>query len=177
VRVASGSELPQLHTDFYAEVSFILAEAAQRGWPVGGSAAAFYEEGIRASMEQWGVTNQAAINAFLANPVIAYQGGTAGLKQIALQKWIALYTDGIQAWAEWRRTCVPTTVRPGPAAIINTVPRRYQYSIREGSVNAANVQAAVQRQGADDFTTRMYWDTQPAAAPTYDAGANCGVRQ
>lgn len=159
----------------YAEVSFTLAEAAQRGWPVGGSAAAFYEQGIRASMAQWGVTDQAAINAFLANPAIAYQGGTAGLRQIALQKWIALYTDGIQAWSEWRRTCVPETVKPGPAAIINTVPRRYQYSIREGSVNADNVLAAVQRQGPDDFTSRIYWDTQPAAAPTYP-GATCGVR-
>lgn len=158
----------------YAEVSFILAEAAQRGW-VTGSAATFYANGIRASMEQWGVTDAAAITAFLAQPAIAYQGGTAGLRQIALQKWIALFTDGIQAWSEWRRTCVPETVKPGPAAIINTVPRRYQYSIDEGSVNAANVQAAIARQGADNFTTRIYWDTQPAAAPTYP-GASCGVR-
>lgn len=158
----------------YAEVSFILAEAAQRGW-IAGSAAAYYQQGIRASMEQWGVTNSAAIDAFLANPAIAYQGGTPGLRQIALQKWIALYGDGVQAWSEWRRTCVPATVKPGPAAIINTVPRRYQYSTREHSVNATNVEAAVSRQGNDDFTSRMYWDSNPSAAPTYP-GASCGVR-
>ena len=158
----------------YAEVSFILAEAAQRGW-IAGSAASYYEQGIRASMAQWGVTDAAAINTFLANPAIAYQGGTAGLRQIALQKWIALFTDGVEAWAEWRRTCVPATVKPGPAAVINTVPRRYQYSTREHSVNATNVESAVTRQGADAFTTRMYWDSQPAAAATYP-GASCGVR-
>lgn len=158
----------------YAEVSFILAEAAERGW-IAGSAATYYTQGIQASMAQWGVTDQAAISAYLARPEIAYQGGTAGLRQIALQKWIALFTDGVEAWAEWRRTCVPETVVPGPAAVINTVPRRYEYSIRDIAVNSANVDAAIARQGPDDFTTRMYWDKNPAAAPTYP-GPTCGVR-
>jgi len=158
----------------YAEVSFTLAEAAQRGW-IAGNAAALYQQGIRASMEQWGVTDQAAITVFLARPEIAYQGGTAGLRQIALQKWIALYSDGVEAWAEWRRTCVPETVKPGPAAVINTVPRRYEYSVREHSVNSANVDAAIGRQGPDEFTTRMYWDTKPELAPTYP-GSTCGQR-
>jgi hypothetical protein len=126
-------------------------------------------------MEQWGVTSTAAIDAYLAQGAIAYQGGVAGLRQIALQKWIAFYSEGVQAWSEWRRTCVPATIRPGPAAIINTVPRRYQYSTREHSVNATNVEAAVTRQGADNFTSRMYWDSNPTAAPTYP-GASCGVR-
>lgn len=159
----------------YAEVSFILAEAAERGWITTGTAAAYYNQGIQASMAQWGVTDATAIATFLATPGIAYTPGTAGLRQIAQQKWIALYTDGVEAWSEWRRTCIPTTVTPGPAAIISTVPRRYEYSIREAAVNSANMDAAVTRQGADDFTTRMYWDSQPTAAPTYP-GAGCGVR-
>ena len=158
----------------YAEVSFILAEAAERGW-ITGSAAGYYEQGIRASMEQWGVTDQAAIDTYLAQPAIAYQGGTAGLTQIALQKWIALYTDGVEGWSEWRRTCVPATVKPGPDAIIGTVPRRYLYSITDHAVNSANVDAAVARQGPDDFTTRMYWDSKPELAPTWP-GTSCGVR-
>jgi hypothetical protein len=159
----------------YAEVSFILAEAAERGWSVGSTAAALYEQGIRASMSQWGVTNGAAIDAFVANAAIAYAGGTPGLRQVALQRWIALYTDGVQAWAEWRRTCIPATVKPGPDAIEDFVPRRYRYSIRELSVNTANVNAAIARQGPDAFATRMYWDKSPAAAPTYP-GATCGMR-
>ncbi len=158
----------------YAEVSFILAEAAERGW-IAGSAAALYEQGIRASMAQWGVADATAINNYLANSAIAYAGGTAGLRQIALQRWIALYTDGVQAWAEWRRTCVPETLKPGPDAVSATVPRRYLYSVREQSVNSANVDAAVARQGADVFSTRMYWDKSPTAAPTYP-GATCGTR-
>jgi len=159
----------------YAEVSFLLAEAAERGWITTGTAASYYNQGIQASMAQWGVTDATAIAAFLVRPGIAYTPGTAGLTQIAQQKWIALFTDGVEAWAEWRRTCVPSTVTPGPDATINTVPRRYEYSIREASVNSANMDAAVARQGADDFTTRMYWDSAPTAAPTYP-GASCGVR-
>jgi hypothetical protein len=159
----------------YAEVSFLLAEAAERGWITTGTAASYYNQGIQASMAQWGVTDATAIATFLARPGILYTPGAAGLAQIALQKWIALYTDGVEAWSEWRRTCVPSTVTPGPAAVINTVPRRYEYSIREASVNSANMDAAVARQGADDFTTRMYWDSNPTAAPTYP-GSSCGVR-
>jgi hypothetical protein len=168
-----GASFPSFVLTF-SEVSFILAEAAERGW-IAGSAAAYYDQGIRASMEQWGVTDDAAIDAYLAQPQIAYQGGTAGLRQIALQKWIALYTDGVTAWSEWRRTCVPETIVPGPAAVISTVPRRYEYSNREKSVNKANLDAAIARQGPDDFTTRIYWDKNPTAAPTYP-GPSCGTR-
>ena len=160
----------------YAEVSFILAEAAERGWITTATAATYYNQGIQASMAQWGVTDAVAIAAFLARPGIAYTPGVAGLRQIALQKWIALYTDGVEAWSEWRRTCIPETVKPGPAAIIGTVPRRYEYSIRDASVNSANMDAAVARQGADLFTTRMYWDKNPTAAPTYPGATVCGVR-
>jgi hypothetical protein len=168
-----GARFPSFILTF-AEVSFILAEAAERGW-IAGSAATYYDQGIRASMEQWGVTDAAAIATYLARPEIVYVPGVEGLRRIALQKWIALYTDGVTAWSEWRRTCVPATIKPGPDAIIGTVPRRYQYSIREHTTNSANVDAAIARQGADDFTSRMYWDTAPQAAPTYP-GASCGVR-
>jgi hypothetical protein len=156
----------------YAEVSFLKAEAAERGW-ISGSAATFYQDGIRASMEQWGVSN-AAITAYLAQPNVVYTPGTNGLKQIARQKWMALFTDGGQAWAEWRRTCQPSTIKPGPSAIITTVPRRFQYSVTEVLTNKTNLDAALSRQGADDFTTRMYWDKSPQAAPTFEAG--CGQR-
>jgi hypothetical protein len=159
----------------YAEVAFIQAEAAARG--LGGltpaQAPAFYIAGIMASMEQWGVSTS-EINAYLAQPSVAYAAGTPGLVQIAREKWIALYTDGGQAWFEWRRTCVPQTVQPGTAASRANVPRRLMYSITEKSVNAANVDLAITAQGTDTFETRMYWDKTPSAAPTWFSG--CGVR-
>lgn len=170
-----GATLPsQLLT--YAELEFIKAEAAQRS--MGGlnpaQAAGFYNAGIQASMEQWGVTDAAAIASYLVRPEVAYQGGTAGLKQIAIQKWIALFGDGGQAWAEWRRTCQPETVVAGPDATENFVPRRFYYSQTEISVNGANVDEAVTRQGGtDDFGMRVWWD-EPANAPTC-AGVNLNL--
>ena len=159
-----------------AETNLVLAEAAERG--IGGltpaQAAGFYNAGVTASMEQWGVTDPAAIASYLAQPGVAYAGGTQGLIQIADQKYITLFTDGGEAWAEWRRTCQPATIQPGPAAIRANVPRRFMYSITEVSVNGANVNAAIADQGSDTFETRMYWDSKPTASPTYFAG--CGVR-
>ena len=159
-----------------AEVNFTLAEAAERG--IGGltpaQAAAYYVAGITASMQQWGVTGPTAIASYLSQPGVVYAGGKQGLIQIANEKYIALYTDGGQAWAEWRRTCQPATIQPGPAAIRSNVPRRFMYSITEVSVNGSNVQAAIANQGPDTFETRMYWDSKPTQSPTYFVG--CGVR-
>jgi hypothetical protein len=152
----------------YAELLFIKAEAAERG--IAGLSAAqagqFYRDAITASLEQWGVTSSAAISAFLAQPGVAYKGGVEGLKQIAVQKYVALFTDGGNAWAEWRRTCQPSTLVPGPAAVVNYIPRRFKYSTTETSANTDNLNAAIARQGPDIFGTRMYWDTKPTAAPT-----------
>jgi hypothetical protein len=169
-----GSSLPQ-YLMTYAEVEFLLAEAAERGWGVPGTAAAHYNAGIQASMDQWGVTDAAAIATYIASPGIAYTPGTAGQIQIAKQKWIALYGDGGQAWAEWRRTCQPANIVPGPTAITSIVPRRFQYSTTENAVNTEGQAAALTHMGADKFETRMYWDKSPGAAPTYP-GASCGVK-
>ncbi|MGZ8412674.1 MAG: SusD/RagB family nutrient-binding outer membrane lipoprotein [Gemmatirosa sp.] len=157
----------------FAEASFLKAEAAERGW-ITGSARTFYEDGIRASMNQWGITDAAAISAYLAQPSVAYAAGAEGLRKIAVQKWVALFTDGGQAWAEWRRTCQPATIKPGPAAVSSTVPRRFQYSTTEVLTNQSGLDPAIARQGADVFETRMYWDKSPQAAPTFVAG--CGTR-
>jgi hypothetical protein len=166
-----GAALPQ-YLITYAEVEFLLAEAAERGWTVPGTAASHYNAGIQASMDQWGVTDAAAIATYKAN--VAYTPGAAGLKQIAIQKWIALYGDGGQAWAEVRRTCQPANVVPGPTAIVDIIPRRFQYSTTENAVNAEGQASAVTNQGPDTFLTRMYWDKNPTAAPTYQAG--CSVK-
>ena len=162
-----GASYPQAVLT-YAELQFIRAEAAQRG--IAGLAAAqaagFYNDAITSSLAQWGVTDAAKVSAFLAQPGVAYKGGTDGLKQIAVQKWIALFTDGGQAWAEWRRTCQPSTLVAGPAAIVNYIPRRFYYSTTEVSANPDNLAAAITRQGPDNFGTRVYFDTKPTAAPT-----------
>ena len=161
----------------YAEVSFIEAEAANRsmGGLLPADAATYYDNGIAASFAQWKVPMPAG---YMSQSGVAYVGltnPTQGLVQIDQQEWIALFTDGGTTWSLWRRTCVPNTVKPGPDAITTIVPRRFEYSNTEYSVNGAQVEAAVARQGPDLLTTPMWWDKQwnnSAVVPTYTAG--CG---
>lgn len=165
-----------------AETNFILAEAAERG--LGGLTSAqaqgYYNTAITLSVQQWSAVAPAAqqvpasaITAFLGQPGVAYKGGIPGQIQIAEQRWIALFTDGGNAWALWRRTCRPATVVAGVDATLTEVPRRLEYSTTENTVNAASVAAAVAAQGADMLSTRVWWDKSPSAAPTYP-GAACG---
>jgi len=165
----------------FEELSFIKAEAAERGMGglTPGQAAGFYNAGITASMQRWsgyiGATqiSAAQIAAYLAQPSVAYQGGVAGLKQIATQKYIALFTDGYNAWAEWRRTCQPATVKHGPSTIVAYIPRRFYYPTAETSANGASVAAAITHQGADNFQTAVWWDTKGSVAPTFVSGTVC----
>jgi hypothetical protein len=143
----------------YAEFSFIKAEAAERGWIPGGSAAAatYYNDGITASMEQWGVA-PAAITTYLAQARVVYQGGATGLQQIALQKWIALFTQGFEAWSEWRRTGYPNLTPALNARTANgEIPRRVIYPQTEQSFNNQNLQAAISAQGGSDALTQRLW--------------------
>lgn len=140
----------------YSEVLFDEAEAAARGW-TGGDAAALYAEGIRASMQYNGIDN-GLIDAYLASPRVAYNAAD-GLTQIALQKWIALYAEGADAYAEYRRTGVPD-LQPGPAVITDPqiVARRLTYPLAEQSFNNENLQAAVAAQGGASLNDRVWWD-------------------
>jgi hypothetical protein len=161
-----------------AEVDFIRAEAAERslGGLTPAQAAGFYNSAITKSMEMWGITGT-AVTTYLAQPGVSYLAAATTeerQKRIAIQKWLALLIDPIQAWAEFRRTCQPAILHPGPQAETDTIPRRLQYSTTDVAVNAINYKAAVARQGSDDLETRIYWDKAPRSAPTYEDG--CGAR-
>jgi hypothetical protein len=104
-----------------------------------------------------------------------YVPGDEGLRRIARQKWLALFSQGIEAWAEFRRTCQPATVRAGPTAVVNRVPRRLQYSTTEYAVNATSLADAVARQGTDNLLTRVWWDT-PADNTKRTYEGFCGER-
>lgn len=157
-QVFAGDQPSYIMTN--AEYQFILAEAAERGW-IAGSAATFYQNGIRASMQQWGVAD-ADITTYLAQARIVYAGGTAGLAQIGVQKWIALFTQGFEAWSEWRRTGYPNLT---PAANAKTadgqIPRRVIYPQSEQSFNNTHLQSAITTQGGSDALNKRLWIDTP----------------
>src|ERR1043166_1745067 len=131
----------------YSEVLFLEAEAAQRGW-IAGDPATLYAGAIRASMDQYGLSTAAA-DAYLAQPNVVYNAGT-GLTQIAYQKWVSLFMQGMESWTEVRRTGVPHLV-PGPNAILPEIPERLPYASNEVVLNKANVDAAVAAQHFASF--------------------------
>ncbi len=120
-----------------AEVHFLLAEAAQKGWNVGGSAEEHYNAGIKASLETWGVGD--AYDAYIANDGVAFEGT---IEQIIEQKWIASWTAAGEAWMDYRRTGLPA-LKAGPAAKRDALPVRFYYMQDELSINAANATQAL----------------------------------
>lgn len=138
-----------------AEGNFLLAEAVERGF-ITGSAATYYEAAIRASMEYWHVPT-AEIDAYLANPAVAYATAAGDWKQkIGTQKWLALYNRGFEAWTEWRRLDYPKLVAPPQA--VSDIPVRYTYPVQEQTLNADNYAAAAAAVGGDDVSTKLFWD-------------------
>jgi hypothetical protein len=143
----------------YAEVLFNLAEAAQRGY-IGsvGAAAGYYGQAIRASFGQFGITDENEIDDYLAQSEVQYDAGN-WQKSIGEQKWIALFGQGPEAFAEWRRLDYPV-LTPGPASVLpnGALPLRFLYPGTEQSLNKANREAAVDRQGEDLLTTKLWFD-------------------
>ncbi len=152
----------------YSEVLFLEAEAAERGWIPGGSAAAatYYHDAIVASLEQYGV--QADTAAYLGQAKVGYNAAGATLaghlQQIAYQKWVSLFMQGAESWTEVRRTRIPLLV-PGPNAVFGAgvpgqIPERLPYDDNEAVLNKVNLDAAVAAQGftqGNDITKALWF--------------------
>lgn len=128
-----------------AEVNFILAEAALKGWNAG-DAKARYEAGVRASLNTWGVGGTA--NTYLANAGVAYEGT---IKQVIEQKWIASWTAATESWFDFRRTGFPA-LKAGPAAKRQALPVRFYYMQDELNINKANTSAALDKLEVTNFS-------------------------
>ena len=148
----------------HAEVRFLQAEAAMRGF-IGGDAATFYEEGIRSTMERYDIPDD-EVDAYLAEPGVAWDPAVSDeekLEQIIRQKWLALFgRSGFEAWAEYRRTGYPELQEigaPGGGTTNGIVPRRVPYPEDEDFVNTENKEEAVSRlDEGDTYLSRMWWD-------------------
>ena len=148
-------DFPALLLD-YAEIEFFLAEARERGYNVGGTAQQHYNNAITASILYWGGTSAQA-TAYLAQPSVNYTSAAGSYKEkIGVQKWIALYNRGWDAWIEWRRLDYPHL---DPAVDAQSeIPLRYPYPVNEQNVNRLNYEAAAAAIGGDVVETKLWWD-------------------
>ncbi|MBK1895486.1 SusD/RagB family nutrient-binding outer membrane lipoprotein [Chryseobacterium paridis] len=135
----------------YAELQFILSELANKGI-IQGNAQTFYENGVKAAIEQWGAVVPAN---YFANPNVAYNGN---IDRIMLQKYIALFFVDQQQWFEKRRTGFP--VLPNNGGLLNNgnLPQRLMYPPNPKVLNTANYQAAVQQMGGDNINIKTWWN-------------------
>ena len=144
----------------YSEVLFIIAEAAQNGWNTGGIAAASaYDNAITANMSKWGITST-AITTYLAGSSVDFSLAANKYEAIAIQKWLSLFTQEAEAFAEYRRSGFPV-LQPAVASIYpghNVPPFRFPYPTDEESLNAANLAPA--KAGIVDFLwgKQVWWD-------------------
>lgn len=171
-----------------AESYFLRAEGALRGWSMGGTPRELYENGIAASFSEnnvSGVENYVAdavstpipftdnaegssLNAAAPSDITIAWDEAAGfernLERIMTQKWIALYPDGPEGWAEFRRTGYPKllpVVSNNSNGTINTAVqvRRIPYPQSEYNNNNAGVLGGVAKLGGqDNGGTRLWWD-------------------
>lgn len=128
-----------------AEVNFILAEAALKGWATG-DAKARYEAGVQNSLNTWGVGGQ--YTQYIAQPDVAYKGTLA---QIMDQKWIASWTAATESWFDFRRTGLPA-LKAGPTAKRQALPVRFYYMQDELNINSVNAKAAVEKLEITSFS-------------------------
>lgn len=135
----------------YAELQFTLAELAFKGI-INGSAKTYYENGVKASIEQWGAMVPAN---YFDNQNVAYE---ADMKKIMLQKYIALFFVDQQQWFEKRRTGFPELPNNGGLLNGGNLPQRLMYPPNPKVLNTLNYQNAVQQMGGDDINVKMWWN-------------------
>lgn len=143
----------------YTETEFLLAEAVERGFSVGGTAAGHYNNAVRSSILFWGGTTAEA-DAYLAQPSVAYATAFTDWKQkIGTQAWLAYWLRGQTLWNSYRRLDYPRLFAP-PEFLqeIDKVPVRLFYPVSEQTLNADNYEAASTKIGGDSALTRLFFD-------------------
>jgi len=149
-----------------AESHFLAAHAALLG--IGSGANAHYQTGIRHAMKLWDVAD-ADIDTFIANEPMATLSGTTeeNIAKVSIQRWIAYFTEGYEAWAVVRDTGYPdlpglaNTNLDGDMYEIGDLNGHYPQRMRYGSgaynKNGDNVTAALSTQGPDVQATKLFW--------------------
>nr|WP_314664646.1 RagB/SusD family nutrient uptake outer membrane protein [uncultured Prevotella sp.] len=177
-----------------SEVYFLLAEAALHGFAVGGTAESLYEKGIEMSFEENGIASSevadymssglkpSAYSFHLTKPGVNVDvpavtqattewSGTdeEKLEKIMIQKWIALYPNGQEAWTEYRRTGYPklhsTITNYSNGEVDSEVGiRRMRFPTNKSTSaeDIANLESArkLLRGGLDKAGTRLWWDNK-----------------
>lgn len=171
---------------YTAEAYLLRAEGAVNGWQMGGTAQELYEKGIEMSLRTWEINDPATISNYINGttlpialddyfntpaltdiPVKFSEDPEKQREQIGTQKWLALFPEPHETWAEIRRSGYPKFY-----PLINSdnadVPkekmiRRLLFLTEEYLDNPEGVATGVAHlgEGGDKESTPLWWDTVP----------------
>mgnify|MGYP003665736433 CR=1 FL=1 len=171
--VFARADAPTTYMD-YAEVQFILAEAALKGNISGGETASkeYYQNAVKASVEKWAEFGQFSeipvtvleedITTLLASDLASWDSNPNKEELIGNQKYLALFWVGMEAYHEYRRTGYPELII-GEGAVYNDriLPTRFAYPTTTMATNSVNAQIALDRMGGgNNMKTPVWWSKQ-----------------
>ena len=151
----------------YAEVQFILAEAAVKGWITGNTKTFFYQ-GIASAINYWVPNFSDSITSTnFTNHLILLAAASEvwddnlsleeKMEMIHLQKYYALFLTDLQQWFEYRRTGHPVLPKGPGLSNGGVMPARLVYPVYVQAANPVNYKAAVDAQGPDEIFTNVWW--------------------
>jgi hypothetical protein len=140
------------------EVQFLLAEAHVKKYITTGSAETYYKKGVEFALKRWGEPLPATYFNSKAAKYPATGTDNQKLAKIALQKWLGLFMMGTEAYADFRRTRLPSIELNGSLKSgIYKFPLRYRYPETELNNNAQNYQQAITRLDKGDTEFSKMW--------------------
>lgn len=151
----------------YAEIQFLLADAAARGYSVPSSASAYYAAGLKGAMTTIGkfggasVSSAVAADFAVANPLNT-SSPAASLKMINEQIWATTGTlaNFVESWNNWKRSGYPqlTPVNYSGNFSSGQIPRRQLYPSGESTTNPQGLANAISNMGGDTWVKNVWWD-------------------
>jgi hypothetical protein len=165
----------------YPEMCLNIAEGIHRNW-ASGSASQWYENGIKSSMDFYGIKNGSNtmtysrngskdasdlrtfnldfnLATYLTQTNVKYEAGNIGLEKILTQKYLAFFMNsGMEAYFNWRRTGYPTFYSGVGTGNSGRIAIRWIYPLTERTSNSVNYKAAIDAQfsGKDDINDQIW---------------------
>lgn len=146
-----------------ADSHFMVAEAIVKGLATG-DADGHYQTGLNHAMALWGTSTTPE---FLSSEMGSLSGSTdQKLEKIGIQRWIANYTNGYEAWAIVRDTGYPRSaittsdnndIRSLSGEMNGGYAERLRYIGSAYTSNGDNISQAVSTQGPDTKLTKLWW--------------------
>lgn len=143
----------------YAELQFILAEAAAKGW-ITGTAATYYNSGVLTGITFWIPTYTTPIETYLTAADIQWNDAASlddKMEMIHVQKYYAMFWTDNEQWFEYRRTGHPVLPKGKGLRNNGIMPARLQYPVYVQSANPTNYKEAIAAQGPDEIYTQVWW--------------------